>query len=155
MKVFFLTCILLLMSSINYAADVGHQDLAAEYHIVNAYIKPPIPGGQATAAYFTLHNNSSEAITIAGAKSPMADRLELHQHSMQDGLMKMSKVASITVNPSASLTFKPGGYHIMWFGASKLLDKKTVPLELILSNGETIKIIAELGGDRQTAFHHH
>jgi len=155
MKSLILVCILLLVSPVSYAAHHGHTKNKDSYSISNAYIKAPIAGSQATAAYFTLNNNSAQPITITGAQSPIADRLEVHQHVMDNGLMKMQKVSSVTVKAGDSIVFKPGGYHVMWFGTSKLSDKKSAVIKLILSNGQTIKVHAEVKAGHQSKQHNH
>ena len=152
--------LLLLISSNSYSVDhsspVSHSYAKDKklYRVIDSYITPPAAGSQVTAAYFTLSNNSSKPIAIISATSPMADRLELHQHTMQDGLTKMRKVSSVRVEPSQSITFKPGGYHIMWFGVSKLRKQKSALLMLSLSNGQTIEVDFEIDDVYPTGHHH-
>ena len=65
------------------------------------------------AGYFTLHNDSDKAVTLTGASSSACGLVMLHQWKEENGVEKMLPVKSITVQPHGTLTFAPGGYHLM------------------------------------------
>ena len=143
-----------------HAAETNMKE--STLHIQNAWAKPNYgPNG---AAYFTLHNMGPEPRYLISATSPLSERVELHEHLHQDGVMKMRKVnGDLEIPTGKTLTFKPGGLHVMLFQMTeKLKDGATLPLTLIFRNGEraTIQVpvlktppmVKESGKDHQ---HHH
>ena len=68
---------------------------AQEISIENGSIRQPMPGRTITAGYFTLHNATTEEQRLVAVSSPMFAKIELHQHSHQNGMMKMEQVLKI------------------------------------------------------------
>jgi|GEM_PF-5263577 len=103
-----------LIFSSNLQAHVHHQHNIKPIHILNASINPTVAGMKVTGAYLTLHNLTQEDITLLNASSTLSNRVELHQHTMKDGLMRMQKLQQgITIPTNNKTTLEPGGYHIM------------------------------------------
>jgi copper(I)-binding protein len=73
------------------------------------YLLPSTPA----AGYFTLVNNSDTPILLAGAASPACYLTTLHDSSETSGMALMTAVPSITIPAHGSLSFTPGGYHLM------------------------------------------
>jgi copper(I)-binding protein len=111
--------------------------------------------GRATngAAYFTLTNQGPAGDRLIGASSPAAGRVELHTHVHDNGVMRMRKLPGIDLTPGASVTFRPGGYHVMLMGLKAPLRKGgTFPLTLRFEKAApktvTVKVmgIGAMGG---------
>ena len=84
----------------------------------------PVGGG-----YFTVTNNGSAPDRLVGGSVPVSSGFEIHEMAMDNGVMKMRMLPNgIEIKPGATLTFKPGGYHLMFTG---LKDQ--------LKQGETFK----------------
>ena len=123
---------------------IAHSDNALI--IDQASINPTVPGMQVTGAYMHIMNKSNEEISLVRASSPLSDRIELHEHTTNNGLMKMQEVTSIAIPANGHLTLKPGGYHIMIMNLKETVTKgKEHILTLEFSNGhkKTIAIIAQ------------
>jgi copper(I)-binding protein len=71
-----------------------------------------IPGVPA-AGYFTITNNTGAALVLSGAQSPDCGMVMLHKSSTMGGMARMADVASVTIPRGRSLSFAPGGYHMM------------------------------------------
>ncbi len=113
--------------------------------ISDAYVRAPVAERDVTAAFMTIDNNSQTAIKLQGASSPDAKRVELHQHTHTDGMMRMRQVEHIDIPAQATVALEPGGYHMMLIGiTAELRDQKNVELSLNFSNGETLKLTAPL-----------
>lgn len=74
------------------------------------------------AAYLVLQNHAPEAEELIGGETSIAERVELHRHIMQDGLMKMQRVEAIGISGNGSINFEPGGNHLMLMGLRQPLD---------------------------------
>ena len=83
------------------------------------------------AAYFMLSNGSDTADTLLSASTDAARKVEIHNHLMENGVMKMRKVDGLEVPAGGHVMFKPGGYHLMFFGLNKPFEKgDTIKVEL-------------------------
>lgn len=98
------------------------------------------------AAYFTLKNTGDKPLTLLSATSPLSKRVELHEHSHENGVMKMRKVqAGLEIAPGKTLSFAPGGLHVMLFGMKQSLGEGAdLPLVLKFNNGAEIKLNASV-----------
>lgn len=125
------------------AFAASFQLLAANVEILNATVRQPLPGRTVSAGYFSIHNQGQQAVTIVAATSAWFEKVELHQHQMVDGLMKMSSVDRIEVAPQQTVHLQPGGLHLMLFKPAQPLQlDQQVPIELQLADGEKIAITA-------------
>lgn len=142
MKVLFssLFAVLVFITSPVFAGDEKMKDTASNLSISHVWGKPNYgPNG---AAYFTLKNNGKTARHLIGASSPLSDRVELHTHLKEDGVMKMRKMKDgIIVKPGETLHFKPAGNHIMLMSMKeKLKPGATYDLQLKFKDGSTEKV---------------
>ncbi len=106
--------------------------------------------GRPGAIFLTIENRGS-ADKLVAASSPLSQRLELHSHTMDNGVMKMRPVEKIDVPANAMTMLKSGGYHIMVFDVNKLPEKgSTVPLTLSFEKAGEVKVKAIVGepGDK-------
>lgn len=113
--------------------------------IRNAYIKPPLPGRDVSAIYFTLTGGTTEDRLI-GVKTSLSDLAEIHTHIKDGDIMKMRRIDGIDVPAKGSVVFEPGGYHIMVFGTE--LSPVATDGELTLSfenAGDTLVRVGVLG----------
>ena len=78
----------------------------------DAYLRTIIPSRPA-AGYFTLANNGSVDQTLVAASSPACGSVMLHKSVSENGVEKMLPVKSIAVPAHNSITFAPGGFHLM------------------------------------------
>lgn len=108
-----------------------------------AYFRLMPPGRTTSAAFLLLHNRGSEAQTLQSLSSPSVERVELHEHSHADGMMRMRKIDEITIAAGDTLELKPGGYHIMLFGMpTGLTVDDSLEITLGFASGETLTVVA-------------
>jgi hypothetical protein len=74
----------------------------------------PAAAGQNGAGYLTIVNTGPGPQTLRGASSPLAASVSLHQSVMTGGVMSMRTLSNgLAIAPGQSVTFRPGGYHLM------------------------------------------
>jgi len=106
-------------------------------------IKPTPPGITNSAAYFHIMNHSDNDIELINATSTIADRTEIHEHKMKDGMMKMQKMTSLTIPAKSTINFEPGSYHIMFINVKQAItEKQKVKVTLEFSDGSATTITA-------------
>jgi periplasmic copper chaperone A len=88
------------------------------------------PGGAKIAGgYLKITNNGTAADRFLGAKSDATDRVEIHEMSMSDGVMKMRPLPNgLEIKPGETVELKSGGYHLMF-----------MDLKQPLKQGDTLK----------------
>jgi copper(I)-binding protein len=99
-------------------------------------------GAHIGAAYFTLKNNGKEADTLTALQSEAAERAEIHEHINDNGVMKMRAVkGGVAIPPGGTVTFKPGGYHVMLMGLKqKLNEGASFPLKLTFAKAGDVTV---------------
>jgi len=104
---------------------------------VNApWVRLNPPGSQMTAAYGTLHNAGTEALTLNRITSAEFADISLHQTVDVDGKARMRSVKSLTLGPDETLNMAPGGYHLMLMQPRTELDENaTVELTFEFASG--------------------
>jgi len=70
----------------------------------------PVGGG-----YLKITNTGTEPDRLIGGTFPLAGKVEVHEMSMDNGMMKMRQLPNgLEIAPGATVELKPGGYHIMF-----------------------------------------
>jgi copper(I)-binding protein len=81
------------------------------------------PGGAKIAGgYLKITNNGTSADRFVGVKSDTSDRVEIHEMSMSDGVMKMRPLPNgLEIKPGETVELKSGGYHLMFMDLKQSL----------------------------------
>lgn len=125
------------------AFAASFQALAVEVQIVNSTVRQPLPGRTVSAGYFSINNTSQRTISLVSASSPWFEKVELHQHSYVDGMMRMQRIDTIVVASNQTVHLQPGGLHLMLFQPKQSLQlEQQVPIELAFDNGDKIAVMA-------------
>lgn len=115
---------------------------AQSMHVENAWSRAMPPTAPAAAAYFDLHNGANQPDRLIGAKTPIAGKAEIHEHAHVDGVMKMREVSGgVPVAADERVSFKPGGYHVMFFELPRqLAEGEQFPLTLIFERAGEVTV---------------
>ena len=125
------------LCSVMIGATAG-QAAVNDVSIAQAWIRLIVPARPA-AGYFKLDNGTDAAIELVGASSGGCGQLMLHQSRNVSGVETMVPVKSIEVPAHGSVSFTPGGYHLMCMSpAATLSPGKKVPITLRFADGKTI-----------------
>lgn len=122
----------------------------------NGTVRAPIPGMANTAGYMELTNLSKTDLVLTKAKSDFADKVEYHNHIMNDGVMKMVKLDKLVIPAGETITFQSGGLHLMFIGLTKqkpLPGKVTVTLTS--ESGQTFPVELDVKSIKAQHHHHH
>jgi copper(I)-binding protein len=99
--------------------------------VVDAYAAEPLSLDVA-AVYLTIVNNSAEADTLVGARTPIAAKVDVHR-MIGMGAGQMRPVHAAEIPAHGQLRLRPGGLHLM------LMDLTRQPRA-----GDTIDLTIEL-----------
>ncbi|MCB2179954.1 copper chaperone PCu(A)C [bacterium] len=99
--------------------------------VKDVWARPGIAGGN-SAVFFTIDNQSAVSDNLVLAASDVANAVELHKTTMEDGVMKMTPQEFVPIPAEYTVMFAPGGLHVMLIG---LVDD--------LSVGDTFQVTLE------------
>jgi copper(I)-binding protein len=88
---------------------------ACELALVDGWVRTAPPTAKVMAGFGTLRNPGTVESTLVSVTSPQFGRVELHEMSMDGGVMKMRALDEIKVEAGESVTLAPGGTHLMLF----------------------------------------
>jgi copper(I)-binding protein len=81
-------------------------------------------GATVAAGYMTLTNNGTTPDRLIAGSSEAAPKFEIHEMSMDGGVMKMRELKNgLEIPPGATVALKPGSYHVMLVGLTHPLAK--------------------------------
>ena len=122
----------------NEKVELGQKSLIS---VKQAYIRSSIPGTSITSSYMIIENKGEKTVTLLGATSKISPRIEIHQHSMSDGMMRMRQLDSIDIKARQRIVLQPSGLHLMLFDVKKPLKaQQKVKLTLNFSNKQSVAI---------------
>jgi len=113
--------------------------------VKDAWINEAPPGASAMAGYMTLHNPSTQARALVGAKSAGFAMVMMHRTEMEGGMAKMVHQEEVDLPAGGEVSFAPGGYHLMLMRpreAYKAGDK--VEITLLFKNGSQMPVQFEV-----------
>lgn len=121
------------------------QSAADGVSVADAYVRAVPPGQPNSASFMTVKNTGSADHALVGGSSPAAEVVELHTHTMEDGMMRMRQVEKIDLPAGESVSLKPGGLHVMLIGLKqKLMPGEDVSLTLQFEDGSEVTVDAPI-----------
>ena len=113
-------------------------------------------GAQVGGGYLKITNTGKEADRLIGGSLPAAGRFEVHEMSMEGGMMKMRHLANgLEIRPGESVELKPGGYHLMFMQLKEpLVTGKPLKGTLVFEKAGTVEIeydVAPIGAREMPA----
>ena len=111
--------------------------------IEDAWVRGTVAQQKATGAFMRL--TAQRDTRLVAASSPVAGVVEIHEMSMDNGVMKMRPVAGLELPAGRTVELKPGGYHVMLMDLKAPLAKDTtLPMTLTFQNAKGVKSTQEI-----------
>lgn len=108
--------------------------------IESAWVREAPPVAEVLAAYAVFCNDSDAAITLAGARSPAFDGVEMHVVIETGDAVTMEKSNGVVIGPEQCVTFAPGDRHFMLFDPVRALRAgDAVEFTFLLASGQEIE----------------
>ena len=87
---------------------------AGDLVISQAWSRATPNGAKIGTGYFTIENKGTTADKLVGVSGEVSDKIEVHEMSMNNGVMKMRPVdGGLTIEPGKTVKLAPNGYHLM------------------------------------------
>jgi copper(I)-binding protein len=138
MKLSRIGCLALLASSLS--APLWAQSV----DIQGAWARATVQGQKASGAFMQL--TAKEASRLVRVSSPVAGVSEVHEMSMDGGVMKMRALdKGLELPAGKAVELKPGGYHVMLMDLKvPLVKDTTIPLTLVFKDAKGVETSKEL-----------
>lgn len=120
----------------------AHEFKAGELVIHHPWSRETMAGMNMGAVYFKIENSGSKSDSLQSVSNPeVAEKMELHTHLNEGGVMKMRPVGEVSILPKATVDFKPQSYHVMMFGVKKQMKKgDKFPVTLHFKEAGDVKV---------------
>jgi copper(I)-binding protein/cytochrome oxidase Cu insertion factor (SCO1/SenC/PrrC family)/cytochrome c2 len=104
----------------NGAVQEAQEDLVA---VMNAWVREPIVESETHAGYFTLINVSDKTLELVSIQTNAYEQVEIHEMTHVNGMMKMSKIDSLILEPNGKVKLAPGGKHLMLISPNRTIKE--------------------------------
>jgi copper(I)-binding protein len=106
---------------------------AGDLVISQAWSRATPGGAKVGGGYLTIENKGSAPDRLIGGSAGVADKVQVHEMAMNNGVMTMRQLdKGLVIEPGKTVKLAPGGYHLMLLdlkGPLKQGDKLPVILE--------------------------
>lgn len=118
-------CLASLALLLPLARGPAHAQTSSEKSIAleHPWARATPAGAMTGAAYLTLVNNGNSADSLVRASTPVADEVQFHSVTEENGVSRMREMPTVELRPDAKVTFSPGGMHIMMVGLKEPLKE--------------------------------
>jgi len=127
-----------LLSLVSFALSgvVLAQSAADLVMVKDPHVRAVPPGLLNSACFMILYNGDSRDHALVGAQTPVAKVVELHIHTMAEGMMQMRQLDKVDLPAGKDVSLHPGGMHVMLIGLKqKLVPGEPIPLTLVFADG--------------------
>ena len=120
---------------------------AHDIAVRQAWSRATPKAAKVAGGYLTIENRGVQLDRLLSASSVAAAKVEIHQMSMQDGIMTMRpREDGLAIAPEATVTLEPGGDHIMFIGLTAPFEEgQRVPVSLNFERAGKIETSFEVG----------
>lgn len=151
-----------LFASLALADDHRHGNHGQEAHPVRVhqpFVRLMPPAQPNTGAFMVLENTSTADRAVVRAESAVSRVVELHTHSMVNGVMQMREIPEIRIPAGQRTELKPGGLHVMLIGLHQPLQEgQQVAITLVFDDDSRQTVMAPVrhpGREMPMHGHHH
>jgi periplasmic copper chaperone A len=142
-RILFALAFVCLGSSFASADEIKAGDLV----ITQAWSRATPKGAKTGGAYLTIENKGSAPDRLVGGSADAAGKVEIHEMTMTNGVMKMRPVEKgLEIDSGKTVKLSPGGYHMMLMDLKSPLkqgDKLPITLEFEKAGKVTVSFDVE------------
>lgn len=115
---------LLLAGSAAFAPVFAHDFKVGPLKIGHPWSRATPPGAKVGGGYISVENTGSAPDRLVAVSVPFAERGEIHEMSVKDGIMTMRPLDNgVEIPAGAKVELKPGGLHLMFMGLKEPLKQ--------------------------------
>jgi len=107
---------ILIATTVAFAAGAAsaHDYKVGALEIANPWSRAVPKGATVAVGYMTIKNTGTTPDRLVGGSTPVAGKLEIHEMTMDNGVMKMRPLAAgLEIKPGETVELKPESIHLM------------------------------------------
>jgi copper(I)-binding protein len=137
-----------LVTCIAGASARADEVKAGDLVISQAWSRATPNGAKIGTGYFTIENKGTAADKLIRVTGEVSDKIEVHEMSMNNGVMKMRPVdGGLTIDPGKTVKLAPSGYHLMIMDLkSPLKQGGKVPVTLEFEKAGKVAVTLDVQG---------
>jgi periplasmic copper chaperone A len=111
-----------LCAALATSAVLAHDYTVGSLKIEHPWARATPKGASVGGGYMKITNSGTASDRLVGGSSDIANSFEIHEMTMEGGVMRMRPVAGgLEIKPGETVTFDPSGYHVMLVDLKKQL----------------------------------
>ena len=120
----------------------AEQIATAQIEVRDAWAAPTPGGVEVAAGYVTIVNTTAGEDRLLSLASPRAERAEVHDMSMEDGVMRMRAVeGGLPIAAGETVQLAPGGRHLMFYGVTEpFVEGESIAVTLTFARAGEIAV---------------
>jgi copper(I)-binding protein len=96
---------------------LAHDFKLGTLEIDHPWSRATPPGAKVAGGYLAIANHGGEADRLVSVTSAIADKAEVHEMAVKDGVMTMRPVeGGVEIPAGGKVELAPGAYHVMFMG---------------------------------------
>jgi len=150
-----------LLLSISLMPTLGlteEESATAVVKVTNAWIAETPPTATVLAGYMQLENTSNQEIVLDGAQSQDFKEVAIHETVVKADKVSMVAHKTLSIPAGKTVSFEPGGFHLMLVGAKKPLkagDTTEIVLHFQEGTTQSVKMEVKKRSTEQAIDHDH
>lgn len=140
-------------------AAFAHHYEKGDLFIQHPWSRATPKSAEVGGGYLKIKNNGESDDALLSVTSPITDRIEIHEMSMDNNVMKMREIKGpLTIPAHKEVEFSPNGLHIMFMKLKNPFVKgESFPATLHFQKAGNIdvKFIIDSMGASTSSDHHH
>ena len=135
-------------------AEMKHHDAMASGEAVvgdltvkGGFSRATLPNAPVAGGFLEITNTGTTDDRLVSASSDVAGRMEIHEMSMENDVMRMRKLEEgLPIPAGETVSLKPGGFHIMFFDLKQpFVEGETVNVTLTFEHAGSVDFPLEIG----------
>ena len=146
--------IISVLSSLAFTAIIQTAPVRAEavkagdLVITQAWSRATPGGAKVGGGYLTIENKGTTPDRLIGGSADAAGKVQVHEMSMNNGVMTMRPVAGgLVIEPGKAVKLTPGGFHLMLLDLKGPLKQgEKLPITLEFEKAGKVSVTFDVGG---------
>ena len=120
---------------------LAHEEKSEHLTIYHPWARATASSQKVGAVFMKISTNGTNSDRLIGGHSPDAEIVQIHSHTMDNGIMRMRPVDGIIIPAEGQAVLLPGGFHLMLIGLkAPLFEETVIPLTLEFEKAGSIEI---------------
>lgn len=126
----------------------AHDFKKGELVLDHPWSRATAKGAKVAGGYLVVKNAGSADDVLVGGDTSIAEKVEIHEMAVTDGVMTMRKLDDgLAVPANGQVELKPGSYHIMFQGLKRqLVEGESFDANLVFSKAGTVAVSFKVEG---------